>query len=354
MATIPLILLNGTTADANEVMDLFYEIYGDIDETNVQPPNKTGTGPFVLGNAPTINNPIFTGVITGGTITNGVFTGTTTFTGFTPGSVLFIGASSVLSQDNSNLFWDDTNNRLGIGTTSPQTPIHTTGSVTNGGFDFILGNTDQATRGNSGASRALVKNTGNRLEMNFANDYTGGSAFNNGTIVFSPAGAISVPAGQTVDGVDVSAHIHTGGANGPVLPDYPRRNVTESITSQWNFTNSLTSTNAADTSPGAANRAMLSARNYVVSVGRGNAGGGGSLAYNVGSVIRTGVGSYQVTQTFSGIGDSSPFAIPFNTIASAVSAAIITGSAAGSYTIGVIDDSGFAFDSNYYFGKIGG
>ena len=37
----------------------------------------------------------------------------------TEGSVLFLGTSGVLAQDNSNLFWDDANNRLGIGHTSP-------------------------------------------------------------------------------------------------------------------------------------------------------------------------------------------------------------------------------------------
>ena len=37
----------------------------------------------------------------------------------TQGSVLFAGAGGVLSQSNSNLFWDNTNGRLGIGTTTP-------------------------------------------------------------------------------------------------------------------------------------------------------------------------------------------------------------------------------------------
>lgn len=37
----------------------------------------------------------------------------------TSGSVLFAGASGVMSQDNSNFFWDNTNKRLGIGTTTP-------------------------------------------------------------------------------------------------------------------------------------------------------------------------------------------------------------------------------------------
>jgi hypothetical protein len=45
--------------------------------------------------------------------------GTGTATAFTAGSVVFGGASGVYSQDNANFFWDDTNNRLGIGTTSP-------------------------------------------------------------------------------------------------------------------------------------------------------------------------------------------------------------------------------------------
>jgi len=38
---------------------------------------------------------------------------------FTPGSVVFAGASGVYSQDNANFFWEDTNNRLGIGTALP-------------------------------------------------------------------------------------------------------------------------------------------------------------------------------------------------------------------------------------------
>ena len=49
-------------------------------------------------------------------------------TALTLGSVPFIGASGALTQDNSNLFFDDTNNRLGIGTASPTTPLDVFGS----------------------------------------------------------------------------------------------------------------------------------------------------------------------------------------------------------------------------------
>ena len=47
-----------------------------------------------------------------------VFSGIT-LSGLTQGSVLFAGSGGVISQDNSNLFWDDSNNRLGVGINSP-------------------------------------------------------------------------------------------------------------------------------------------------------------------------------------------------------------------------------------------
>jgi len=43
-------------------------------------------------------------------------------TDITQGSILFAGTSGAVSQDNSNLFWDDSNNRLGIGTAAPNSP----------------------------------------------------------------------------------------------------------------------------------------------------------------------------------------------------------------------------------------
>lgn len=43
----------------------------------------------------------------------------TNLTSSTPGSVLFVGASNDLQQDNSNLFWDYTNKRIGIQTNTP-------------------------------------------------------------------------------------------------------------------------------------------------------------------------------------------------------------------------------------------
>ena len=47
----------------------------------------------------------------------------------TQGSVPFIGAAGLLSEDNANFFFDDTNNRLGLGTATPGDTLHIVGAV---------------------------------------------------------------------------------------------------------------------------------------------------------------------------------------------------------------------------------
>ena len=48
----------------------------------------------------------------------------------TPGSVVFANpAGKNMGQDNANFFWDDTNNRLGLGTNTPASLLHLAGSM---------------------------------------------------------------------------------------------------------------------------------------------------------------------------------------------------------------------------------
>ncbi len=74
--------------------------------------------------------------------------GTTAFSGGTTGSVLFVGASSVVQQDNANFFWDDTNNRLGL---------RNTGAVATGQTALAAG--DLLVLGLSGSSSSSNKTT---------------------------------------------------------------------------------------------------------------------------------------------------------------------------------------------------
>src|SRR5881296_2803393 len=75
---------------------------------------------------------------------DGLATGTGTL-----GSVYFAGTGGAITQDNANFFWDNTNKRLGIGTTAPARALEI---VKNGairfrnaptdGFDIIQTNTN--------------------------------------------------------------------------------------------------------------------------------------------------------------------------------------------------------------------
>ena len=64
--------------------------------------------------------------------------GTGTGTALTAGSVVFAGASGVYSQDNSNFFYDDSNNRGGIGTNSPSVLLQVAGDgIGDAGVDLL-------------------------------------------------------------------------------------------------------------------------------------------------------------------------------------------------------------------------
>ncbi len=81
----------------------------------------TGTSGAATLIGSTLNIPQYSG---GGSMAIGG-----SITGATVGSVLFAGTSGVLAQDNASFFWDDTNNRLGIGTATPTADIDITRGV---------------------------------------------------------------------------------------------------------------------------------------------------------------------------------------------------------------------------------
>lgn len=88
----------------------------------------------------------------------------------TAGSVLFVDGSGNLGQDNSNLYWDDTNNRLGIGTTSPAEDLSVAGRLYVGGAGTSTVENNLHVRGNLQVGAGSVVIT----ETNFTatNDFT--------------------------------------------------------------------------------------------------------------------------------------------------------------------------------------
>lgn len=80
--------------------------------------------------------------------------GTGTATSFTTGSVVFAGSSGVYTQDNANFFWDDSNNRLGIGVNSLTSKLHIKGASSGGSGDFTNAITNVKIDGDTGFWRA--------------------------------------------------------------------------------------------------------------------------------------------------------------------------------------------------------
>lgn len=92
-----------------------------------------------------------------------------TSSALTTGSVLFAGASGLVSQKNSNLFWDNTNNRLGIGNAAPGAPLDIHGTGTNAQFNGTGTNNAYLQFQNAGTSKWRIGNTyaagANNLEI---------------------------------------------------------------------------------------------------------------------------------------------------------------------------------------------
>jgi hypothetical protein len=89
--------------------------YGGTNATSV---GSAGSVPYSSGSAYA-----FSAVGTSGQALVSGGSGAPTWFAPTAGSVLFAGTSGILQQDNANFFWDDSNNRLGIGTTGPSSKI---------------------------------------------------------------------------------------------------------------------------------------------------------------------------------------------------------------------------------------
>lgn len=158
----------------------------------------TGTATQVLtsngaGAAPTFQAAAGGGMSIGGAVTSG-----------TTGSILFVGAGPVLAQDNATLFWDNTNKRLGIGTTTPGADLEIKGVAGTGTVapDFLL---------TAGAHTALTAST-EHIDMNINLART--VQFNTGALTTQRAMYIQSPT-YTMTSLDTLTTAATLAISGP-------------------------------------------------------------------------------------------------------------------------------------------
>ena len=140
-------ILTITQSGTGDILNLFdgsTEVFTVLDGGNVGIGTTTpATALHVIGDITASGALTISGssALQGLTFTNA--TGTSlSLSGLTQGSALFAGANGVILEDNANFFWDDTNNRLGIGTTNPGQALSIDGNL-----EFIGAQTISTTAG---------------------------------------------------------------------------------------------------------------------------------------------------------------------------------------------------------------
>lgn len=130
-----------------------------------------------------------------------------TVTSGTAGSVLFVATGPVLAQDNANFYWDDSNNRLGIGHTTPLAPV-SIGTTANGNKVFIYDD-------GAGNKRGLGVGTGT-MEL-YAPTTQIGSGSSGSFTVYGSFTSTGLFIGSAASSTDAQLQVHSGATNRPAL-----------------------------------------------------------------------------------------------------------------------------------------
>jgi hypothetical protein len=154
------------------------------------------------------------------------FNGKFNLPSLTLGSVLFSNGTTI-AQDNANLFWDDSNNRLGIGTASPEVKLDVYGSGTvqsriqsaSGGDIRFSVDTIGRVGTYSNSSLSLLTNSVSRLIIDTAGNVGIGTSVPLSKLQINDTTAFSYSASP-----NVSTKIGTSGTGGSFLVNTPSVN----------------------------------------------------------------------------------------------------------------------------------
>lgn len=125
--------------------------------------------------------------------------GTGTTTQFTSGSVIYADGSGAYAQDNANFFWDASNHRLGLGTSTPLSMLHLVNTTSTTPRSILVDQvssdtsgsriTERKARGTPGGLTTIV--TGDTLASWTTSGYDGTNYVDSGKILSTSTGTIS-------------------------------------------------------------------------------------------------------------------------------------------------------------------
>jgi hypothetical protein len=175
-----------------------------------------GVGGGTLGSVCANGNSTSAGIIitAGGLSSNSI-----TNTSLTTGSIIFSDGGGLESQNNTKLYWDNTNFRLGIGNNSPGAPldIHATG--TNAHFNGTGTNNAYLQFQNAGTSKWRIGNTYSAGANSF--DIYNNGLTNTPFSINSSTNAITLSANVTTTGIQsVQNGLNLGYASGGATASY--------------------------------------------------------------------------------------------------------------------------------------
>jgi len=108
-----------------------------------------------------------------------------TVVGGTSGSILFVDAANALGQDNANLFWNDSTDRLGIGVTDPDSKIEVLATTTQQKWSYDADSFATMTVADTSHTTVATGESGN-LTLDSAGDLTLDA--DSGTMTFADGG----------------------------------------------------------------------------------------------------------------------------------------------------------------------
>lgn len=205
---IALTIYNTDTNQYNYWNGSIWTIIGGAGGTVTSVDVSGGTTGLSFSGGPIIS----AGLITMSGVLNNVNGGTGTSTQFTQGSIVFAGVGGTYTQDNTNLYWDNLNNRLGIRTNSPLTTAHIAGDTTiesvSGVFTQIISATTTTTNASTTTLQtiSIPTNTVVMIEARVHSRKTSGAGSGN---VGDGNGYIRVVKAKNVAGVVTIGSIQT-------------------------------------------------------------------------------------------------------------------------------------------------